>query len=254
MGDFDVSIIMSIHNEAEYLNYSLGTLKKIESQMKEFIVILDKCTDNSKDIVKKYFHNAKIIEKNICSWKNSYAENLQIGYKISAGSIICIHDADIKSPPEFLNELLKELKGNIKSVSPAIYTYKEASLTNLIHYYWEKTRKIAPLGEEPRGGVRVIIKGCLDEIGGFKDVIAPDTQLDIDLRSLGFQSKLCKNVICFHLRKITLRKTINTQIMSGKMRRQIGMPFWRVLGHSILRLRLFVIYGYLKGGKQDERQ
>ena len=245
---------MAIHNEAEYLDDSLEALRRLEDQMSELIIILDKCTDNSEDLVNKYFPNAKKIEKNKCFWKNTYAENLQIGLKTSIGNVICIHDADIRSPPELFSVLLEELNGNIKSVSPLISTYKNASIINFIYHYWEKTRRIAPLGEKPRGGVRLIMRDCLNMIGGFKDVIAPDTQLDIDLNGLGYQSILCRHIVCLHLRKISSRKSINNQIISGEMRRQIGMPFWRVLGHTIMRLRPFVLYGYFKGTSKDEKR
>ena len=244
---------MAIHNEAEYLDDSLQALKQIENQIGELVVILDRCTDNSKEFVDKYFSNAKVIEKKTFLWKNSYAENLQIGYKSSMGDVICIHDADIRSPPELFDKLLNELKGDVKSVSPAIYTYKGASIINFIYHYWEKSRSIAPLGEEPRGGVRLIMRDCLDNIGGFRDVIAPDTQLDIDLRQLKYRSILCKNVVCLHLRKISVRKSVDNQIISGKMRRQMAMPFWRVFGHALIRLRPFVLYGYLKGNNENER-
>jgi len=251
-GNKAISVIMPVHNEEKYLPISLESLKK--ARINELIVILDRCTDNSEDIVRKNFPKAKIIKKQRCRWRNSYAENLQLGYKHASGDIICIHDADIKSTPEVFDVLMKELKGSVASVSPVIQTYKKASFLNLLYYYWEKTRRIAPLGEEPRGAFRLIRKDCLEKVGGFKDVIAPDTQLDIDLRKIGYKSKLCKDVICLHLRKFSFRKAIKSQINSGKMRKEINMPFWRVLGHSIIRLRPFVIYGYLKATLNQPRR
>jgi len=230
-----ISVIMPIHNEESYLSISLEPLKL--AQINELIVILDRCTDNSEAIVRKNFPEAKIIKKQRCKWRNSYAENLQLAFKSASGDIICIHDADIKSTPKLFGILIKELKGRVASVSPAIQTYKKASFLNFVYYYWEKTLRVAPFGEEPWGGVRLIRRDCLEKVGGFKDVISPDTQLDLDLRKMGYESKLCKDVICIHLRKISLRKSIKSQINSGRMRREIDMPFWRALGHSIIRLR-----------------
>ena len=251
MSDVAISVIMAIHNEAEYLEDSLNALKHLEAKSSELIAVFDGCTDNSKEIVQRYFPDAKIIEKETQLWRNSYAENLQLGFQKAKGNIICIHDADIRSPPDLFNKLSDELHGNVKSVSPALQTPKDVSLANFLVHYWEKTRRFAPLGEEPRGGVRLIDRDALEQIGGFKDAIAPDTQLDIDLSRFGYKSKLCTNIVCLHLRKITLQKTVNTQIISGKMRRQIGMPIWRVIGHSLIRLRPFVVYGYLKGREKD---
>lgn len=238
-----ISVIMPVHNEEEYLPLSLQSLKMAD--IKDLVVVIDRCTDNSEDIVKKEFPKAKIIKKQLCKWNNSYAENLQLGYKCSKGDIICIHDADIKSSSEVFDILLKELRGSVASVSPIIQTYKEASLLNLLYYYWEKTRWFAPFGEEPRGGLRLIRRECLEKVGGFKDVLAPDTQLDIDLRKAGYRSIIVKDTFCYHLRKFSFKKAVRSQIRAGIMRRQLDVPFWRVLGHAVFRLRPFVIVGYL---------
>ncbi|MCS7113619.1 MAG: glycosyltransferase family 2 protein [Nitrososphaerota archaeon] len=240
----DVSVIMAVHNEERYLPRSLSALAK--SEFKEFIVILDRCTDNSENIVKKFFPKAKIVRKYSQKWKNSYAENLHIGFNNAESDLICIHDADIESPYNFLYKLTKYIKGSVVSVSPLIQTDKKASFLNLLYYYWEKTYNFAPLGREPRGGVRLVKYSCLEEIGGFKDVEAPDTQLDLDLRRKGYQTRIVDEVICLHLRKFSFSKAIHSQILSGRMRRKIKMPLWRVLGHSIIRLRPFVLYGYLR--------
>jgi glycosyltransferase involved in cell wall biosynthesis len=239
-----VSVVMPVHNEAEYLPRSLESLKKVEDRIFEFIFILDRCTDNSEAIVRQWFPHATIARKETCKWKHSLAENFQIGLEMSKGDIICTHDADATTPPTLLS-LLDELKGNVASVGPELVTWKEASLLNRLYYYWEKTRKFAPLGEEPRGALRLIRKDCIEKVGGFKDVFAQETQLDIDLRKSGYQSKVVKEIIYYHLRKFSFMKAVRTQIQAGKMRRQMKMPPWRVFGHAILRLRLFILYGYL---------
>jgi glycosyltransferase involved in cell wall biosynthesis len=239
-----ISLIMPIHNEEEYLPKSLESLKKIEDQFFEFIFILDRCTDNSENIVRQWFPDAKIIRKTSTKWKNSLAENFQIGFLAAKGNIICTQDADATAPTN-LKPLLDKLKGNVASVSPTVVTYKNASFLNRIYYWWEKTRRFAPLGEEPRGAFRLIRRECLEHVGGFKDVIAQETQLDVDLRRAGYQSTIVKDVFCYHLRKFSFKKAIKSQVQAGIMRRQLHMPFWRVLGHSIVRLRPFVIIGYL---------
>lgn len=238
-----LSVIVPVHNEEAYLKFCLNSFERVKKQVFEFIFILDRCTDGSEALVKR-FSKARIVKKEIRKWKNSYAENLQIGLEVSKGDVVCIHDADIESPSNLLS-LVKELHDDVASVSPTIRTYREGSFLNHLYYYWEETRRFAPFGEQPRGGVRFIRRECLEKVGGFKDVIAPDTQLDIDLRSIGYRSLLVKSVTCYHLRKFSFRKAIRGQIQSGKMRRQNRTPVWRVLGHAIFRLRPFVLYGYL---------
>ena len=245
-----ISLVMPIHNEEQYLPESLKTLKKIENQFFEFIFILDKCTDKSENIISQWFLNAKILKKKSNKWKNSYAENLQLGFETSTGNIVCIQDADSTAPPN-LRPLLIKLRGDVASVAPTLLTSKDVSFMNRLYYWWEKTRRLAPLGEEPRGAFRLIRRECLNQVGGFKDVISPDTQLDIDLRKAGYRSIFMKDNINYHLRKFSFRKAIRSQVQSGRMRKQLNMPFWRVFGHSVFRLRPFVIYGYLFKKKEE---
>jgi GT2 family glycosyltransferase len=70
--------------------------------------------------------------------------------------------------------------------------------------------------------------------------------MDIDLRKAGYTVKFVRDAYCYHLRKVTLEKCVQGQIQSGIMRRYMKMPFPRVIAHSIIRLRPFVVYGYLK--------
>jgi len=242
---------MPIHNEEEYLPESLKSLKQIENQFFEFIFILDRCTDNSENIVRQWFPNAKIIKKESGKWKNSLAENFQLGLEASKGTIICTQDADATAPPN-LEPLLDKLHDDVASVAPTLLTSKNVSFLNRLYYWWEKTRKFAPLGEEPRGAFRLIRRECLEQVGGFKDVIAQETQLDIELRKAGYRSIVVTGIVYYHLRKFSFRKAIRSQIQAGRMRRQLNMPFWRVLGHAVFRLRPFVVYGYLFKNKKDK--
>ena len=243
---------MPVHNEAEYLPACLKSLKAIEDRFFEFIFIIDRCTDNSEAIVREWFPDATIIRKKVCKWKHSIAENYQTGLETSKGELICTHDADATSPPNIL-PLLQKLKGNVASVSAEVVPWKEASFLNRLSYYWDKTRKFAPLGEEPRGAFRLIRKDAIEIVGGFKDVSAQETILDIELRKAGFQSIIVKGVVSYHLRKFSLIKAIRTQIRAGQTRRQLRMPVLRVLGHAVIRLRPFILYGYLLN-KKDEPQ
>ena len=246
-----ISLVMPIHNEEKYLPESLKTLKDVENQFFELIFVLDKCTDSSEKIIAEWFANATIIKKESNKWRNSYAENLQLGFQASTGNIICIQDADATTPPN-LEPLLKELRDDVASVAPTLLTSKDVSFVNRLYYWWEKTKRLAPLGKEPRGAFRLIRRECLNQVGGFKDVISPDTQLDNDLKKTGYRSIYIGSSINYHLRRFSISKAIRSQIQSGRMRKQLNMPFWRVVGHSIFRLRPFVVYGYLLKNRRNE--
>ncbi|MGD0803115.1 MAG: glycosyltransferase [Candidatus Bathyarchaeia archaeon] len=237
-----LTVVMAVHNEEKYLPKSLSCLKNEDVSL---IVILDQCTDNSEKIIKDIFPEAILINKIEKKWENSYAENLQLGYEISNGDYLGIFDADICCQSNSFIRLRKELVPPVASISAYLITDKTASFMNNLYYYWEKTFDFGLKEREPRGAVRVISREALLKIGGFKDVPTPDTQLDLDLRKAGYESKLSRDVICIHLRVFSFKKSIETQIVSGRMRRKMKMPFIQVVGHSIIRLRPFVLYGYL---------
>ena len=245
-----VSVIMPIHNEADYLPVSLHSLQQVS--FNEYIFILDRCTDSSERLVRQHFPGAHIIVKTACKWKNPLAENFQLGLEASHGNVICTHDADATTPLNLL-ELLPLLKNNVASVAPRLITCKNGSVWNWLYHYWEKTERFAPLGEQPFGAVRLIRRDCLLKVGGFKDVIAQESLLDVELERLGYKSIIADNMAYIHLRKFSFDKAVHSQIRAGKMRCQLNQPFWRVLGHSALRLRPFVFYGYISEKDKKEK-
>ncbi|MEM2280939.1 MAG: hypothetical protein QXZ68_02990, partial [Candidatus Bathyarchaeia archaeon] len=150
------------------------------------------------------------------------------------------------------NELLPLIKDNVASVSARVETYPSTLLNSIINA-WEKTHEITPFLREPRGAARIIRKEILHKIGGFEDTAAPDTDLDIRLRKVGYQSIYNHKVSVWHIRENTIIKVINKQLSSGAARYNLKMGFLKTLAHSIFRLRPLVIYGWLierlrKGG------
>src|SRR5881397_4218766 len=122
--------------------------------------------------------------------------------------------------------------------------------------FLERSYLFAPLGREARGGARSISMRALAEVAGFRDVIAPDTDLDIRLKKHGEKVKMDTSLVALHLRKMSLARSVFYQIKAGEARSQLGVSLLRTLLHSILRLRPFVVYGYLKTqiGKDKPRR
>jgi len=195
--------------------------------------------------------NSIVIDKRESLWKNSYAENLEIGRKNAVGAILAIVDADILVPPLFLEKTSASYQ-EWASVSALVRTDPSGGLMNQLVSFWERSYLFTPLGQEARGGARSISIRALSDVGGFRDVMAPDTDLDIRFKRLGEKVKLDPSLIALHLRKMNLVRSVLYQIKAGQARRQLGVSPSRTLLHSIGRLRPFVLYGYLKadvGGK-----
>jgi len=238
-----ISVICCAHNEEEYVDKSVPNLLHVlRGCTFEIIFVADRCTDKTVERATNY--QIKIIDKKWKKWKNSYAESLQTGYLIARGEYISIVDADIVVPANFFKDVISKLKGNVTSVAAQVVTYPDTLLNRMMNA-WEKTYEFAPLGRQPRGAARVIIKKVLDEIGGFRDVPAPDTDIDIRLVEKGYLSVANLAVKVYHIRHLSFKRIVNGQISIGRRRYSLGISLMRTMGHAVFRARPLVIYGWL---------
>jgi glycosyltransferase involved in cell wall biosynthesis len=250
--DILISVICCAHNEEEYIDKSMRNLLiALKKFPHEIIFIADRCTDNTINIVRKY--NVILIEKNWKDWKNSYSESLQTGYVKAKGVFLAVIDVDIIIPEYFFAKLIPKIKGDVVSVAAHIVTYPDTFL-NRIMYAWEKTRKISPLGIKPRGASRIILKNALEQIGEFRDVPAPDTDMDIRFKSKGYESIAALDIKVYHIRHISFKTIINGQITSGRARYVIGISLLRTVGHALFRFRPLVIFGWLLERKSRKKE
>ena len=238
-----ISVICCAHNEEDYVDKSIpALLNALRGFSAEVLFVADRCTDNTVDRAGRY--GVTIIEKKQQKWENSYAESLQTGHLHAKGSYVSIIDADVAVPVNFFSDLLPLVREDVASVAADVVTCPD-TFWNRVFYAWEKTYSLAPLGKEPYGAARVILKSALDSVGGFWDVPAPDTKLDICLANEGFRSISVSRVRTYHLRHLSLRKVINGQITSGRARFALGVSFKRTIGHSILRVRPLILQGWM---------
>jgi glycosyltransferase involved in cell wall biosynthesis len=208
-------------------------------------LVADRCTDDTVVISRQLLpKNSIIIEKLEVQWQNSYAENLEIGRKKATGDVLAIVDADILIPPPFL-ERTSASYPDWASVSALVRTDPSRGLLNKLVSFWERSYLITPLGREARGGARAVSTGALTIVGGFHDVMAPDTDLDMRLKHHGARVKMDTGLVALHLRKMSLSRSVSYQIKAGEARWQLGVSPLRTLLHSIVRIRPFVLYGYL---------
>ena len=238
-----ISVICCAHNEEEYVDKSIPSiLNALKGFSAEVLFVADRCTDSTVDIVRRY--DVNVIEKKWKKWENSYAESLQTGYLEAKGTYVSIIDADIAVPVNFFRDLLPMIRRDIASVAGDVVTYSD-TFWNRLFYAWEKTYNIAPLGKEPHGAARIILKSALDKIGGFQDVPAPDTKLDISLVKEGYKSVSVSAIKTYHLRHLSLRKVVSRQIASGRARYALGISLKRTVGHCILRFRPLILQGWM---------
>jgi glycosyltransferase involved in cell wall biosynthesis len=234
-----LSIIVAAHNEERYISRCLEAIEQaVEGIEHEVIVICDRCTDRTTQEARRF--PVIVIEKDQALWRNSYAENLEIGLKQAHGEFIAVVDSDIRVEKSYFRKVLAAFDNDIVSVSGKVET-ERSTLFNRIYSLWEKTYDTIGAGREPRGGNRIYRGDILRKVR-FSDTIAPDT--DVDLR-MGGRKIYLREAISYHMRELSFGKCIRGQIKSGRARRQLRIPIWRTILHSLVRLRPFVAIGYI---------
>lgn len=247
----NATVVVCAHNEEAYIREALEGILKQSAPPSLIILVADRCTDRTVQISRALLpRDSILIEKGQTLWKNSYAENLEIGRRNAIGELLAIIDADILVPSRFL-ERLSVFADGWASVSALVRTDPRGGWLNRLVSFWERSYALTPLGREARGGARIVSLKALGEIGGFQDVMAPDTDLDIRLRHNGLRVRIDTGLVVLHLRRMSLARSIPYQIRAGKARRELGVSILRTLAHSIVRLRPFVLYGYVREGLKD---
>jgi GT2 family glycosyltransferase len=236
---------IAAHNEEKYIADCLRSILQQTIQPTKIILIADRCTDKTVELANSILpgERSTIIRKESKSWHYSYSENLELARQQAIGDAFFIVDADMTIPDNFIERLLPQLN-EYASVSAIAETDPSQGLLNRVFSIWEKTHRIAPMGEQPRGGARAISIDALTQVGGFRDVYSVDTDLDIRLRQNGYKVRLDRTITVRHGRRMTIRGSIYRQVQSGRARRQLGISGRRTILHSIARLRPFVLYGY----------
>ncbi len=99
-----LSIVIPAHNEAERIGKTLEEYLKVFKDA-EIIVVLNGCTDNTKEVVEKF--DVKILEFNEKLGKGGAIIE---GFKVARGEILAFADADGSTPPEEVLKVVEHAK------------------------------------------------------------------------------------------------------------------------------------------------
>ncbi|NHV99315.1 MAG: glycosyltransferase [Thaumarchaeota archaeon] len=237
------SVVMCAHNEEKYIKKALESVFLQTVKPEKVIVVLDRCTDRTGEIVKEF--PVEVIEKREKRWENSYAENLELARLRMNSEFYAIVDADVVMEPNYFEVLLSEIGEKDACIGGKVVTRSETLLGRLLPL-WERTYRISP-SRRPRGCALLIRNNVLNKIGGFADAPAPDTYIQDKALELGYGIGITMNTQAYHIREITLKKTIKAQFSAGVARYVQGKGLARTFLHSLARLRPFVFAGYLYG-------
>lgn len=244
-----LTVLIPAHNEEEVIGDCLDSLKAIsfpDDFTVEFVVVLDRCTDETKKVAEE--HGAQTIEKDIRGdYISPIAEAMAYGIEHTDGDLVLKCDADVQDIPEqAFMKLYSRLREPVKRVSADSKTKSGRLWLDILFWLQCLNQKITPLGAEPRGCFTLFERRTVQEVGGFdKQKMTWDTAFDLKIKKQGWKVERVRDVIVTERREFKVRQIINHQIASGRSRRNLGVSFWRTLAHAIFRGRIFVIYGYL---------
>jgi cellulose synthase/poly-beta-1,6-N-acetylglucosamine synthase-like glycosyltransferase len=240
----ETGVIVPCHNDAKYLARCVGAI--IRSGAGRVILVLDRCTDDSIDVASSF--PAEIIEKRVTRWRNSTAENLEIGFeRLLDCEYVSVIAADTVVPLDYVAKTTSALDDEPGLASVASTMHCEPStLFNKLYRGYEDWLDRVGLKHAIRGSGRMyrmsVVRKLYERTGHvFQDCLAEDSRLDDEL---GGTRRSLEEVRAHSIREVGLGKCIWGQVMSGRSRSQLGKDLYQSVG-EIPRLRVFVFFGYM---------
>ena len=244
-----ISGIMPIHNEEEYLPYCLESLK--HAPLSELVVLLDGCTDGSEQIIRRFKprYPVKIFYAKPHKWQNQVAEVVERCFSLCDGDIVYDLFADVIYDPKIFEPHLFERFDMVsfRTVdwdihTPLLRIAYEAFLSSVF---------------EKMDFREAVWRGCV--FGTKREVWKKLHFRDVTLQhgehlqfkdyrdrlvNAGYKFLYVRNAENIHLRTTTFSK--KTQVQEGLLRASKCYPFWRVALHSLIHLKPHVFAGYMR--------
>jgi len=240
------SVVTPIHNEAEYLLYSLPSIYRLDPD--EVVLIFDRCTDNSREVSEEiaekmgFTQRTEFVEMNGPSpgWAFRKAFLRRYGYKLVRNDLILNVDADMYLDPSIQEHIQSVGRDGVGIVSFG-YLDKPYSIRSFIK--------------------RIITS--LFPFKGFSGLFAFSKRAWMSTESeesarriiLSEDSHLCINIMRNYERRFFNTRTLHMRPNENTRRHFMrGIAYWttvrerstlRILLHSILMIRPAVLSGYL---------
>ena len=244
-----ISGVMAVHNEAEYLRYSLPALGRVP--FNEVIFVLDRCTDNSENVIRRIApQNSEIVFKKKQHWTNPIAEAFHTGFNTAKNDLVFALGADLVLAPHVLT-ITEDLMRNprVGSVFFGFTLCPTQGIRQRIHEEYINLLKrylldrVSPYRTEFTTGVYCFRKS----LARLQDV--PEEYIDLhnQIREKGYKAVYVPDAGIIHLRAGLSREK---QISHGRARAELHEPLMKVTLHSIINLKPWTLITYLKHRKQ----
>lgn len=180
-----ISIIVSAHNEEDYIQNTLKHIQKSKYPNSELIVICDACSDNTHKISKKFTDKVFDVSfKNVSKVRN-------FGAKKSKGNILIFFDADTIPSKNYFVSIIDIISngfdfGCAKNISET-KTFRGKFVTWIINRFNRKNKTV--------GGNCFVRKEFFNKINGFDDSLikGEDSDFGDRLREKGAKYVFLQN-------------------------------------------------------------
>jgi len=217
MGDYQLSIIVPTLNASPYIKKCIGMLQSQLGDKMEIIVVDDASSDNTVDLVASMGVNYYQLKTKSGP---SIARNL--GASKAGGEYLFFIDSDIVIHPGGLLRVCTFFDTN-PDVSAVFGSYDTApsergvvtQYKNLLHHFvHQKGKREASTFWSGCGAIR---RTVFRELNGFNEIEYPmcieDIELGYRLRQAKHKIELDRDLLCTHLKRWTLMKTLKTDVL-----------------------------------------
>ncbi len=200
-----VSVIVSAHNEEDFIGDCLDSLLSQDYEDFEIVVVEDGSTDRTREVVEAYLERSEKVRMLSSECKTSAGIARNRGVAESRGRIVAFTDADCVTPRNWVRQIVDLIsKEDVVAVGgPDITHPKDSLFSKAISLGIERGTR-----ETLRGGNSAYLRTFFVEFGGFDESVKYDEDLDFQkrMRKSGFQLLFSPDLYVYHRRRSTARE------------------------------------------------
>ena len=247
-----VSIMIPAHNEDNVIGNTVETVLKLDYPNFEIIVIDDRSTDNTADVIRELEkkHPQKVIAliRNKDAFPGKSAV-LNDALKLAKGEAVLVFDADATMSPDFLTNLVYELEPKDVGAVQARKIVKNKDLNILtkcqnnemtMDTHLQVSRDSVKGAVELRGNGELIKRAALEDIGGWNNyTITDDLDMSTRLHIKGWDVRFCADTAVYEegiMYLLPLYKQ-RRRWLEGTIRRYLEY-FWDILTSKKMSMRV----------------
>lgn len=228
-----ISVVMPAYNAEKYVADAIESILNQTFTDFEFIIIDDRSTDNTWEIIKGYK------DKRIKAFRNEknvgFTKSIKKGIAKSKGDVIARMDADDISMPSRFEKQIKVLENGYDVVGSHLLSIDEKGRKIKLRKYKKNINEVIKI-ESPLGHPSTMYsKKSYESVGGYDESLNPADDYDLWLRLhlKGFKiTNVTKPLLKYRLHevqtkssrtKITLKNTIKAKKNAKKKGLKLGL-------------------------------